>query len=34
MLPGSVKAVELAMERLVIPELHHVVHEITKHLEE
>jgi len=32
MLPGSVKAVELAMDRLVIPELHHIVHEITKHL--
>lgn len=34
MLPGSVKAVELAMDRLVIPELHHVVHEITKHLDD
>lgn len=33
MLPGSVKAVELAMEKLVLPELHHVVHEITKHKE-
>jgi len=32
MLPGSVKAVELAMDRLVIPELHHIVHGITKHL--
>lgn len=31
MLPGSVKAVELAMKKLVLPELHHVVHEITKH---
>lgn len=30
-LPGSVKAVELAMDKLVIPEIHHVVHEITKH---
>lgn len=30
-LPGSVKAVQLAMEKLVLPELHHVVHEITKH---
>jgi len=30
-LPGSVKAVELAMKKLVLPELHHVVHEITKH---
>lgn len=34
MLPGSVKAVELAMDRVVLPELHHVVHEITKHLED
>lgn len=34
MLPGSVKAIELAMERLVLPELHHIVHEITKHLED
>lgn len=32
-LPGSVKAVELAMKKLVLPELHHVVHEITKHKE-
>lgn len=32
MLPGSVKAVELAMDKLVIPEIHHIVHEITKHL--
>ena len=32
MLPGSVKAVELAMEKLVLPELHHIVHEITKHM--
>lgn len=30
-LPGSVKAVQLAMEKLVLPELHHVVYEITKH---
>lgn len=30
-LPGSVKAVELAMKKLVLPELHHVIHEITKH---
>ncbi len=30
-LPGSVKAVGLAMEKLVLPELHHIVHEITKH---
>lgn len=34
MLPGSVKAVELAMDRLVLPELHHIIHEITKHLDE
>jgi len=34
MLPGSVKAVELAMERLVLPELHHIVREITKHLDD
>lgn len=34
MLPGSVKAVELAMTKLVLPELHHVVHEITKHKHE
>lgn len=30
-LPGSVKAVYLAMKKLVLPELHHIVHEITKH---
>lgn len=29
-LPGSSKAVELAMEKLIIPELHHIIHEITK----
>lgn len=33
-LPGSVKAVELAMAKLVLPELHHIVHEITKHKNE
>lgn len=33
-LPGSVKAVELAMKKLVLPELHHIVHEITKHIKE
>jgi molybdopterin adenylyltransferase len=33
-LPGSVKAVELAMDKLILPEIHHVVHELTKHLEE
>ena len=31
-LPGSVKAVELAMDKLIVPELHHIVHELTKHL--
>ena len=31
LLPGSVKAVQLAMDKLVLPELHHVVYEITKH---
>lgn len=29
-LPGSSKAVELAMDKLIIPELHHIIHEITK----
>lgn len=33
-LPGSVNAVELAMKKLVLPELHHIVHEITKHKSE
>jgi molybdopterin adenylyltransferase len=33
-LPGSVKAVELAMDKLILPEIHHIVHELTKHLEE
>lgn len=31
LLPGSVKAVELAMKKLILPELHHVIYEITKH---
>lgn len=31
-LPGSSKAVELAMDQLILPELHHIVHELTKHL--
>lgn len=31
-LPGSSKAVELAMDKLILPELHHIVHELTKHL--
>ena len=30
-LPGSSKAVELAMEKLIVPELHHIVYELTKH---
>ncbi|MCM3709426.1 MogA/MoaB family molybdenum cofactor biosynthesis protein [Sporosarcina luteola] len=30
-LPGSSKAVKLAMEKLILPELHHIVHELTKH---
>ncbi len=33
-LPGSVKAVELAMDKLIFPEIHHIVHELTKHLED
>jgi molybdenum cofactor biosynthesis protein B len=33
-LPGSVKAVELAMDKLILPEIHHIVHELTKHMEE
>ncbi|WP_432353925.1 MogA/MoaB family molybdenum cofactor biosynthesis protein [Sporosarcina sp. A2] len=31
-LPGSVKAVALAMDRLVMPELLHIHYELTKHL--
>lgn len=31
-LPGSVKAVGLAMDRLVMPELLHIHYELTKHL--
>ena len=30
-LPGSSNAVALAMERLILPELAHVVHELSKH---
>lgn len=30
-LPGSSKAVKLAMDKLILPELHHIVHELTKH---
>ena len=33
-LPGSVKAVELAMDKLILPEIHHIVRELTKHLED
>ena len=29
-LPGSTKAVELAMSRLILPELKHLVHEVSK----
>lgn len=31
LLPGSSKAVKLAMDKLIIPELPHIVHELTKH---
>lgn len=31
-LPGSSKAVTLAMDKLIIPELPHIVHELRKHL--
>ncbi|MDV6378847.1 MogA/MoaB family molybdenum cofactor biosynthesis protein [Sporosarcina sp. GW1-11] len=33
LLPGSSKAVTLAMDKLIVPELPHIVHELTKHLE-
>ena len=33
-LPGSEKAVGLAMDKLIVPELHHIVHELTKHLDD
>lgn len=33
-LPGSVKAVELAMDKLILPEVHHIAHELTKHLDD
>ena len=33
-LPGSEKAVNLAMDKLIVPELHHIVHELTKHLDD
>lgn len=32
LLPGSVKAVDLAMQKLILPEVHHIVGELTKHL--
>ncbi|WP_153733253.1 MogA/MoaB family molybdenum cofactor biosynthesis protein [Sporosarcina obsidiansis] len=32
LLPGSSKAVALAMDKLILPELPHIVHELTKHL--
>ncbi|MFD1204909.1 MULTISPECIES: MogA/MoaB family molybdenum cofactor biosynthesis protein [Sporosarcina] len=32
-LPGSSKAVELGMRKLILPELHHIVRELTKHLD-
>ncbi|AXI01006.1 MogA/MoaB family molybdenum cofactor biosynthesis protein [Sporosarcina sp. PTS2304] len=32
LLPGSSKAVTLAMDKLIVPELPHIVHELTKHL--
>lgn len=31
-LPGSTGAVKLAMERLILPEIRHIVKELTKHL--
>ena len=31
-MPGSSGAVKLAMNKIILPELHHVVHEITKQL--
>lgn len=32
LLPGSSKAVALAMDKLIVPELPHIVHELRKHL--
>ena len=29
-MPGSTKAVELAMEKLILPELKHLLHELRK----
>ena len=34
LLPGSSKAVALAMDKLILPELPHIAHELTKHLED
>ncbi len=34
LLPGSSKAVALAMDKLIIPELPHIVHELGKHLKD
>ncbi|MDO3412355.1 MogA/MoaB family molybdenum cofactor biosynthesis protein [Saccharibacillus sp. CPCC 101409] len=31
-LPGSTGAVTLAMKRIILPEIRHIVHELTKHL--
>lgn len=31
LLPGSVKAVDLAMRKLILPEVRHIVYELTKH---
>ncbi len=30
-LPGSTGAVTLAMKRIILPEIHHMLHELTKH---
>lgn len=32
LLPGSSKAVTLAMDKLIVPELPHIVHELRKHM--
>lgn len=33
-LPGSVKAVELAMDKLILREVHHITYELGKHLDD
>lgn len=33
-LPGSVKAVQLAMDKLILREVHHIIYELEKHLAE